>query len=669
MCALAPTDAVYDLAVGGKDFQGYIDLSVTGPPAGTTATFADPTVNIPTTGAWISTTLTIGNTGAAAAGSYTLTILGVDQADASSTFDVDVQLDIVAAVPGAVNLTAPADGSTGVTTTPTFTWTAASQADSYAIDVATDPNFTNIIDTASGLTGTSYTPSSAPNNDTVYYWRVRARNTCGDTTSTTYAFRTEAAPGCGPTVLGDPSFELGTAPASPWAQTSTNFGSPLCTNTDCGGPPPAPSDGTWWGWFGGIDATETASLEQNITLPTGATAIALNFDFQAAVCNLSSDYFRIFIDGTRVFNVQQGNALCGAADYSPQSIDLTAYPGNRTLRIEGYSRGSWFWGWSNFYVDNLSVTATCPPGTPTTADYSDLDSTYGIAWHTGNGSLRLGATWTADTTFGAGSDDSDDGVIFYASLQPGEQATVAVDVQGTPSGANGWLRGWFDWNYNGVFDTDELEIDQAVNVAFYNFTINVPASVSTPVTYRFRLYDSAATPMAPMAIDNRSYGGTTGGEVEDGASPTPTSVRIARFEAVPDGNTIRVEWETATELDNLGFNLYRSASAEGPYTQINANLIPTQNPGQVLGTIYTWLDADAPNGDTLYYKLEDIDIRGTRTTHGPVSIAAPGTPNAQTLVEFTARRNGVSTLIPLALLVYAGGIIWNTKIRRKRRAA
>ena len=60
-------------------------------------------------------------------------------------------------------------------------------------------------------------------------------------------------------------------------------------------------------------------------------------------------------------------------------------------------------------------------------------------------------------------------------------------------------------------------------------------------------------------------------------------------------------------MDNVGFNLYRSAALEGPYTRINATLIPPQFPGQIWGVFYEWLDTDVQPGVVYYYKLEDLD--------------------------------------------------------------
>lgn len=93
---------------------------------------------------------------------------------------------------------------------------------------------------------------------------------------------------------------------------------------------------------------------------------------------------------------------------------------------------------------------------------------------------------------------------------------------------------------------------------------------------------------------------------------------MSRFEAVPAGSAIHLEWETASELNNAGFNLYRSESSTGPWAQLNTTLIPPQYPGSVLGGVYEWWDTLVRPGEVYYYRLEDIDIDGARTFHGPV---------------------------------------------------
>ena len=169
----APADAVYTVNVGS--ILGYTDpvtLGVSGNPAGTTTNFS---VN-PVTPAG-SSTLTIGNTGAAAAGSSTLTV--------SASFDQrseDRQRDAQSlhgrSRPAGVDSPRP-------TARPTCRFRPPSpgprphRLEPTASRSLRMPAFTNIVDQASGLTGTTYTPSTALNTNTMYYWRVQATNTCG----------------------------------------------------------------------------------------------------------------------------------------------------------------------------------------------------------------------------------------------------------------------------------------------------------------------------------------------------------------------------------------------------------------------------------------------------------------------------------------------------------
>jgi C1A family cysteine protease len=106
-------------------------------------------------------------------------------------------------------------------------------------------------------------------------------------------------------------------------------------------------------------------------------------------------------------------------------------------------------------------------------------------------------------------------------------------------------------------------------------------------------------------------------------SATPTAVELGRFEATPQGAAILLEWETASEVDNLGFHLYRAGSPHGPRTRLNDGLIPGQMPGSPIGATYTWQDQQVRPGITYYYWLEDVDIYGDATQHGPVDARLP----------------------------------------------
>lgn len=133
------------------------------------------------------------------------------------------------------------------------------------------------------------------------------------------------------------------------------------------------------------------------------------------------------------------------------------------------------------------------------------------------------------------------------------------------------------------------------------------------------------------------------------ADTTPAAVTLLTFLGRPEEGAISITWETATELDNLGFNLYRSETPFGPWGQLNPELIPAQYPGSTLGAVYEWLDTDVVPAITYYYRLEDIDIHGVSTFYGPISVTATD-PAAVTLLNFGST-SGLTTLVPWLLLL------------------
>ncbi len=87
--------------------------------------------------------------------------------------------------------------------------------------------------------------------------------------------------------------------------------------------------------------------------------------------------------------------------------------------------------------------------------------------------------------------------------------------------------------------------------------------------------------------------------------------------ALAQSNGILVTWETVSEIDNLGFNLYRATTPVSPETLLA--FVPSPAPGSSQGFTYEWLDTDVTSGQTYYYWLEDVPAAGSGTLHGPVS--------------------------------------------------
>jgi hypothetical protein len=98
---------------------------------------------------------------------------------------------------------------------------------------------------------------------------------------------------------------------------------------------------------------------------------------------------------------------------------------------------------------------------------------------------------------------------------------------------------------------------------------------------------------------------------------TPTLIELTSFIATAFDRLVVLEWVTASEIDNAGFNLYRAEGENGDYVKLNESLIPADG-SPTEGAVYQFIDENVQNRTTYSYRLEDIDLNGKSTLHGPV---------------------------------------------------
>ncbi len=94
-----------------------------------------------------------------------------------------------------------------------------------------------------------------------------------------------------------------------------------------------------------------------------------------------------------------------------------------------------------------------------------------------------------------------------------------------------------------------------------------------------------------------------------------TAIDLASFTVEANDSRVVVLWETGTEIDNAGFNLYRTTSPDGPWVKINNALIAAEG-DPVSGGSYTYVDT--PGRGVFYYRLEDVDLSDLSTLHDPI---------------------------------------------------
>ncbi len=90
---------------------------------------------------------------------------------------------------------------------------------------------------------------------------------------------------------------------------------------------------------------------------------------------------------------------------------------------------------------------------------------------------------------------------------------------------------------------------------------------------------------------------------------------------LPPPASVTLQWATASEVDTVGFLIYRSDSLTGAYRRITPQLIPAAN-DPLAGARYHYEDTATVPGQTYYYALEDVAADGTTTRHGPIVIQA-----------------------------------------------
>jgi hypothetical protein len=110
----------------------------------------------------------------------------------------------------------------------------------------------------------------------------------------------------------------------------------------------------------------------------------------------------------------------------------------------------------------------------------------------------------------------------------------------------------------------------------------------------------------------KNNGGFSIWELKIYGSPAPLPVILASFSAKPRGTGVAVNWTTASEQNNAGFEVQRSADG----VQF-ASITKVAGAGTSQQThAYSYLDA-APLRAKSYYRLKQIDLDG-RQTYGPV---------------------------------------------------
>jgi uncharacterized repeat protein (TIGR01451 family) len=235
--------------------------------------------------------------------------------------------------------------------------------------------------------------------------------------------------------------------------------------------------------------------------------------------------------------------------------------------------------------------------------------------------VNQGDTLTYTLTVANNGPASADNVVVADPLPSAVTYQSSSATQGTCSQASG---------------TVTCNIGSMSNGQIVTITISVTATVFSSSSYAVNTATVSSTTSDPDISNNSSTFSST--------IVAPNIVQLIYFQArpCPDGASqagsqsggVLLEWRTREEIRNLGFNIYREDAfgrhRVNPSIIAGAALFVRGGKPQHGAKTYQWID---PAGTTeSSYFLEDVDLNGTRTPHGPVNVN-----NTATSAAFTAR--------------------------------
>ncbi len=179
-----------------------------------------------------------------------------------------------------------------------------------------------------------------------------------------------------------------------------------------------------------------------------------------------------------------------------------------------------------------------------------------------------------------------------------------------------------------------------------NVTLGLKLTNESNISLDDNVLNGPATSINKQPFSNI---GTTG----DASLP----VTLSSFEAESGYGKITLHWETASEIENQGFFIYRSLNEDGPYQVLNNQLIPGYGNSNT-GHSYEYVDENVEEEMTYYYKLVSRDFNGTMHEYSAMASARvlpmpkqftlhqnyPNPFNPTTHIKFEVARAGVVSL-------------------------
>ncbi len=172
----------------------------------------------------------------------------------------------------------------------------------------------------------------------------------------------------------------------------------------------------------------------------------------------------------------------------------------------------------------------------------------------------------------------------------------------------------------GTYAIEDNGVTEGYTTTSGYFKIAVPANTSIPKLQARNADNSIFNTQESTKWTSGDPGVETDlDEIEDVSLP----VTLTSFTATPGNAKVTLNWVTESEVENLGFNIYRNLYSDEQLSIINYQLIPGHGNTSSRHE-YQYVDRNVINGIEYWYQLEDVSRAGETEKHNIVSAIPKG---------------------------------------------
>ncbi|KAA3597875.1 MAG: T9SS C-terminal target domain-containing protein [Calditrichaeota bacterium] len=278
----------------------------------------------------------------------------------------------------------------------------------------------------------------------------------------------------------------------------------------------------------------------------------------------------------------------------------------------------------------------------------------------GNGDVTKAISGDVDVSFDEGSGDNttpneDTGIDISFTGVSNSASVQCESFPEAPTGTNG-ISGtvqevrWVITNSGLNFANAEIKIDMTT----LPIEMNNP---NTAIIYHRSTPGSGTFSALATTVDGNNLVANTPSfsEFAIGGGDSPLAVELSSFSARQIGSSIQLNWSTASETENEGFNVYRKLGNED-FVKIASHKSHTELKGQgntSLETFYTFNDnSKLQNGEFYTYLISDVETNGIETKHEESAQSVLFEVQSQEVRKFELKQNYPNPFNPSTTISY-----------------